>query len=393
MRFIFKVLIGLFLFLSLAALGLYVTGNEHIFYGLGPTYFEGKSKPDIYDMKHFSLREISADHPEPWPMSAAFNKANIPSGYMSLLDSMETTAFLVFRNDSLLFEKYWLGAEESTLTNSFSMAKSFTAMLIGKAIQEGYIKSLDQSVGEFIPEFSEGKNATLTIRHLLQMASGIPYGESYSSPFGYMAKSYFGRDLIAETMKYKVVKEPGTFWAYEGGNSVLLGMIVQKATGRKVSEYFFQKIWSCIGAERMAYWNLDKEGGMEKTFSGFYSTARDFGRIGKLYMHQGIWENDTILSPDFVRECLKPNLVPDQHGETCSWYGLHWWLGKHQGEDFFSCRGLRGQYIVGIPSQNLIMVRLGHQQKAERVDHMPPDMHAYMALAKELAGQTTQIAR
>jgi CubicO group peptidase (beta-lactamase class C family) len=265
------------------------------------------------------------------------------------------------------------------------MAKSFTAMLVGKAIEEGYIASLDQKVGDFLPEFTEGKNASLTVRHLLQMASGIPFGESYSSPFGYMAKSYFGHHLAEETMKYSVVKDPGSLWAYEGGNSVLLGMIIQKATGRTVSEYFFQKIWSCIGAEHMAHWNLDKKGGIEKTFSGYYATARDFARIGKLYMHDGVWDNDTILSPEFVRLCLTPNNVPDENGEACSWYGLHWWLGKNRGEDFFSCRGMRGQYIVGLPSENLVLVRLGHQQKSERVGHMPPDLYAYIELAREIA--------
>lgn len=388
MRFIKRVFIGLFIFLALAALALYVTGNKHIFYGLGPTYFSGKSKPDIYDMKYFDVSDMPADHPEPWPLSRDYNRSGIPSGYQPLLDSMETTAFLVFRNDSLLFEKYWMGAEETTLTNSFSMAKSFTAILIGKAIDEGYIKGLDQKVGDFLPEFKDGANAALTVRHLLQMASGIPYGESYSSPFGYVAKSYFGKNLIGETLKFKVVKEPGTFWAYEGGNSVLLGMIIQKATGRTVSEYCFQKIWSCIGAEQMAHWNLDKAGGMEKTFSGFYATARDFARIGKLYMHDGVWDNDTILSPDFVKACLTPNRIPDVNGEPCSWYGLHWWLGNHEGEPYFSCRGLRGQYIVGIPSKNLILVRLGHEQKRERVDHMPPDLFGYIALAKDIAAQT-----
>jgi len=387
MKIIKKIFYGLIILLALAAGGLYLTGNQHIFYGIGQTYLIGKGTPDIYDMSYFSVSDIPADHPEPWPLHGKYNLVVIPQDDAPSIDSMETTAFLVFKNDSLLFEKYWDGADENTLTNSFSMAKSFTAMLIGKAIDEGYISSLDQKVGDFIPEFKDGKNANLTIRHLLQMASGITYGESYNSPFGYVAKSYYGRNLQEETMKYRVEKDPGTFWAYEGGNTVLLGIIIKAATARTPSEYFFQKIWSCIGAENTAHWNLDHEKGLEKTFSGFYATGRDFARIGQLYLHDGVWGEDTIISPDFVKSCLTPNMIPDIKGEACSWYGLHWWLGQYEGQSFFSCRGLRGQYIVGIPEKNIVIVRLGHKQSKERTEHMPPDLYRYIDIAMNMVEQ------
>ena len=126
---------------------------------------------------------------------------------------------------------------------------------------------------------------------------------------------------------------------------------------------------------------------MEKTFSGFYATARDFARIGKLYLHNGVWESDTILSPSFVTECITPNEVPDALGEKCYWYGLHWWLGENQGKKFYACRGLRGQYIIVIPEDNLVVVRLGHDQLKERVRHMTPDMFMYMDIANEISNQ------
>jgi CubicO group peptidase (beta-lactamase class C family) len=385
MRWIKKILIGLVVIIALAVVALLVTGNSHILTGLTKTYLLGKSKPDIDDMSYFDTSTIPADKPEPWPLHSKYNLGSIPKDKMAAVDSMGTTAFLVFKNDSLLFEKYWDGTDEHTKTNTFSMAKSFCAMLVGKAIEEGYIKNLDQKVGDFIPEFNEGKNAELTIRHLMQMASGIPYGESYGNPFGFMAKAYFGKDLIKETLKYKVVEQPGTLWNYEGGNTILLGMIIKKATGRTVSDYFFQKIWSCIGAEESAHWNLDRAGGMEKTFSGFYATARDYARVGKLYEHSGVWGIDTILPPAFVQECITPNGIKDETGEPCTWYGLHWWLGNYNGEPFFSCRGMRGQYIAVVPSLNLIMVRTGHEQKPERVAHMPPDLFMYLDIAKAIA--------
>ncbi len=385
MRWIKRILLSLVVIVLLAIVALYSTGNKHVLNGLTKTYLIGKSKPDIDDREYFSTSTMAADKPEPWPIHSKYNLVPIPPEFIAGVDSMETTALLVFKNDSLLFEKYWGGYDEHTSSNSFSMAKSFCSILIGKAIEEGYIQSLDQRVGDYIPEFSEGENAKLTIRHLLQMASGIPFGESYNSPFGYMAKAYYGTNLTEETMRFRVEKEPGTFWIYEGGNTVLLGMILKEATGRTVSDYFFQKVWSCIGAEDAAHWNLDRQGGMEKTFSGFYATARDYARVGKLYLHEGVWENDTVISPSFVRESLSPNMIADAKGEACTWYGYHWWLGKYNEKNFFSCRGMRGQYIAVIPEDNLIVVRLGHNQRPERVAHMPPDLFMYLDIASAIA--------
>jgi CubicO group peptidase (beta-lactamase class C family) len=384
MKWIKRIILSLLAVIILAAVGLYATGNQHIIYGLGPTYFSGKSKPDIDDMRHFHVSTIPADQPQPWPVHSRFGQPTLDAGFLSSMDSLATCALVVIHNDSLLFEQYWNGYSDTTLSNSFSMAKSFTAMLIGKALEEGYIRSLDQKASDFIPSLSGGKSADITIRHLLQMSSGIPFGESYSSPFGYMAHAYYGRDLIAETLPFQATTEPGTLWTYEGGNTVLLGLIIRAATGRTPSKYFFEKFWSCLGAEKTAHWNLDHEGGMEKTFSGFYATARDFARIGKLFMHKGVWGKDTLLQPTFVDEAIRPCRIPDVSGEECTWYGYQWWLGHYKGFDFFSCRGMRGQYIIGIPELNLVVVRLGHQQRADRRDHMPPDIYLYMDAAAAL---------
>ncbi len=364
--------------------GLYFSGNKHMITGMRQTYLIGKSKPDIFDMKYFDVSTIKADHPEPWAMHTRYNLMALSPSDFAFVDSMETTAFLVFKNDSLLFEKYWENTDVETTSNSFSMAKSFTSILIGKAIDEGYIQSVDQKVSDFLPEYAGGMDTDLTIKNLLQMTSGIPFGESYSSPFGYMARAYYGKNLQEETVKFHVEKTPGTFWIYEGGNTVLLGLILEKATGRTVSDYFFQKIWSCIGAEYNTFWNLDHAGGLEKTYTGVYATARDYARIGKLYMHDGVWDNDTIISPEYVRQSLAPCNIPDSTGTPTSWYGYQWWLGEHEGSPLFSARGMRGQYIVVLPEEKLIIVRLGHLQEKERKSNMPTDLYRYLDIAKSM---------
>lgn len=389
MKLLKRFFFGLLAVLMIAIALLYITGNEHILHGLRSTYLIGKSKPDIDDMDYFNVSTIKADKPEPWPQSAQLNKMSLTDQELALHTQYESTAFLVFRNDSLLFEQYFADGSQEARSNTFSMAKSFVSLMIGKAIEEGYIKGVDQKVSDFIPELEQGLGEDLTIKHLLQMTSGIPFGESYGNPFGFMAKAYFGKNLVDETLKFKVTSEPGTGWIYEGGNTILLGMIVARATGRSCSEYFHQKFWSCIGTEKDAYWNLDKPGGMEKVFSGFYATARDYGKIGRLMIHEGVLGSDTVVSPSYMKEAFTPCMVkdisPTGTGEACYWYGYQWWLGEVDGIPFYNCRGLRGQYVVAIPSLNLVMVRLGHTQSSEREKHMPTDMVEWIRMAKRIA--------
>jgi len=146
MRIIKGIFIGIAALVVLGIAGLYITGNKHMITGIRQTYLIGKSKPDIFDMKYFDLATIKADHPEPWPMHSRYNLMALNPRDLTFIDSLETTAFLVFKNDSLLFEKYFENTDVETTSNSFSMAKSFTSILIGKAIDEGYIKSVDQKV-------------------------------------------------------------------------------------------------------------------------------------------------------------------------------------------------------------------------------------------------------
>jgi CubicO group peptidase (beta-lactamase class C family) len=378
--------IGLIVTGMLAALWLVllISGNQHIFYGLRKTYLLGKKTPDIDDMPYFDVRKISKSNAESTLIYSRYNRMSLRSEDQLWSDSMETTALLLYWRDSLVYEQY-NECNISTLSNSFSMAKSITSVLIGKAIEEGFIESIDDRVGRYLDGFNQGADTLLTIRHLLEMTSGIPFGESYNSPLGYMAKAYFGKNLEEATRSYHVQETPGKKWAYEGGNTTLLGLILKRATGMSVSDYCASRLWGPIGAENDAFWNLDHENGIEKTFSGFYATARDFARVGLLYMHEGVHHGDTIISPQWVRQSITPHYVADEKGEACSWYGRQWWMGQHEGHSFFLCRGLRGQYVVCVPEKELVLVRLGHTQDKARVNHMPADLYRYIDMAMYLA--------
>lgn len=384
----FKIISGVVLTLVVLAIAaLWATDNEHLLRGIRSTYLVGKKNPDIDDQPYFDVRKVAAENPQGLSLSAFYNQMELLPKEQYWADSMGTTALLVFRNDSLLFEQYREG-DKNTASNSFSMAKSITSILVGRAIEEGFIGSIDDKVGDYLESYRSGMDTLLTIRHLLDMTSGIPFGESYSSPFGYMAKSYFGNDLTRATLEYHVQKRPGTLWAYEGGNTVLLGLILQRATGMAISDYCSTRLWSRIGAENDAYWNLDNDQGVEKTFSGYYATARDFSRLGLLYMHEGVWGGDTIISPEWVRSSIIPHGVPDEKSEPCSWYGRQWWVGEHAGHAFFACRGLRGQYVVCVPDMDLVVVRLGHTQSKERIRHMPADLYGYLEIGMRISQPT-----
>ena len=384
MRILKRIGIGLGILLVAAVLGLVVTGNSHVLRGIRSTYLIGEKNPDIDDLGYFDVSVIASGQPQPWaadPNAAALGKQCIGED-----DSLGTTAFLVLQNDTIRAEYYSEDGGLEVVSNSFSMAKSFTAMMVLKAHEEGLIPSLDDRVGKYLPEYNNGTDTALTIRHLLHMASSIPFGESYSSPFGYMARAYFGKNLLEETFRYHVEDRPGTCWSYEGGNTVLLGLVLRAVTQKSPSAYFGERFWRPLGAEHAAFWNLDHEGGIEKVFSGYYATARDYARIGALMLHDGVWGNDTLLSSASIRELITPCLIPDRAGEKCSWYGMQWWLDSSEQPHFFACRGMRGQYIICIPEHDICIVRLGHKQSKARVQHMPADLLRYVEIAEKTLG-------
>ena len=351
---------------------LYVTGNGYLPRGIYCTYLHGKSKPDIDDLQLFHTRKINTGVTINLPA-----KLNVLSNEnVAFLNSTESEAYLVFKNDTLVSEWYGNPEADSTHWNSFSMSKSAISLLIGCALQDGKISSLQDPISKYIPW--NGKEVSL--EQLLHMSSGIPFGESYNSPFGYMAKAYYGSDLKSITAPFQVEQTPGSYWSYEGGNTVLLGMVLEAATQKKISNYFEEKIWSKIGASSPAYWNLDKENGFEKPFTGIYATAKDFGMLGQCILHHGKVNGGVVIDSTFLAQSFEPWTIQDGNNSICDWYGLHWWMGEIDGVKFKSARGMRGQYIVMIPEKNMVIVRIGHQQSKERVNHMPVDLFTYIRM-------------
>ena len=196
--------------------------------GIANTYLKGKKRPSIDEYQIFDNRKVEAGNYQAWPISTHYNQSDISDTCLALLEKMQTIAYLVIKNDSIHLERYWDGYSEESNTNSFSMAKTIVSILTGIAIDEGHIESVDQKVGDFFPEYSSGLNDKLTIKHLLTMSSGMNFSESYSNPFAFPAKAYFGDDLKGLMQKYKVVEDPGVEFEYLSGNTQLLGYCWKK---------------------------------------------------------------------------------------------------------------------------------------------------------------------
>jgi CubicO group peptidase (beta-lactamase class C family) len=294
-----------------------------------------------------------------WPKHKLYNSISINDDLKKYNLERKTVAYLVFKNDSILFEKYYNGFNESSKSNSFSMVKSIISALMGIAIQEGYIKSLDQKVIDFIPDLKGPYAEQVSIADLSSMASGQKWSEEYYNPFSVTSASYFVKNLNKLILEQPITSEPGKKFKYQSGTTQLLAMVIKKATGVTLSEYLFQKLWQPIGAKG-ALWQLDSNtNGMEKAFCCLASNAQDFARIGKLYKNHGKWNGKQILDSSFVALSLKPRFPESSE------YGYGWWLDTYKGKKVFMMRGHLGQYVIVIPEIDTMVVRLGHLKDGE----------------------------
>src|SRR5690554_164337 len=383
-RYILRFALSFIIALLIAITILWATGNSHLIKAVRSTYLVGESGPTIADYTKFDNHKVEKKVAQPWFLAKEYNSYKLNHEEDSIIKRCESVAFVIVQKDSILFEKYWKNYSRKSLSNSFSMAKSFTALCIGAAIKEGKIKSINQKVGDFLPEFQKGEKSKITIKHLLQMSSGIDFGESYDNPFGFMAKTYYGNDLYKLTVEKNVKHTPGTVWKYQGGNTLLLSFILEKSTGQTLSEYFSNKFWKKVGAEREALWTYSSKNDRERAFCCFYSNATDFARIGQLMLDSGKWNNAPLIDKDYYEQSISPVKIKSENGELINYYAFHWWLGKYKEVNFYYARGIQGQYIVSIPAWDVVFVRLGHLRDPEKDVALPKDLIEYLSIVEKI---------
>jgi CubicO group peptidase (beta-lactamase class C family) len=338
---------------------------------------------DIDDYKIFSNNTVAVGQPQPWALARNFNKPVLPDTLKNLLQQIQSIGVTVIKNDSLLFEKYWDGYSDTSRSGSFSMAKSITSLLTGIALKEGKIKSIEERVGNYLPEFREGEKAKLRIVDLLTMSSGSNWDESYSNPFSVTAALYYSNDIYKVATGVQITRQPGTYHAYKSGDTQLLGLVLEKATGKSLSAYASEKLWQPMGAEHPALWSTDKEGGNEKAYCCFNSNARDFARIGQLMLDSGRWKGNEMITPGYYRKSIAPCMIPDDAGKPCDYYGFQWWLVPYEPGVFYA-RGILGQYIIVLPAQHIVIVRLGKHRSPKRIGTVPEEVDALIQWGKTL---------
>ncbi len=357
-----------------------------IAYAIAPDYLRNALTyytADIDDYTIFENREVLNGTVAEWTVSKEAKTPALDKNLRQQIESYKPVAFLVARDGEILYEEYWDGYHKKSYSNSFSMAKSIVGLLVGIALEEGHIKSLDEPAGRYIPSFEKGNNASLSIRHLLTMSSGLDWDESYGSPFSVTTKAYYGNNIPELIHNLKVVETPGKVWNYLSGNTQVLAMILEKATGKSVSEYASEKLWKPLGTSAPALWSLDNANGIEKAYCCFNSNARDFARLGQLVLNGGSWNGKQLISEKFLQEALSPasHLSSIEDGSEVDFYGYHWWTLNYKGQQIPYARGILGQYIFILPHKNAVVVRLGHERDPEYLNNHPKDVYLYLDAA------------
>lgn len=307
----------------------------------------------------------------------------------SSLSASKTAAFVVIRNDSLIYENYFNGFNQQSLLPSFSIAKSFVGTLVAIAVDEGKIKSTSEPITTYIPELLRNNKAfeKITIQHLLDMRSGIRFSEGSYNLKDEAVQLGFRPNILKHTLKLDIEEAPGKRFRYKSVNTQLLSIVLERATGKKLSAYMEEKLWKPLGAEQSATWNVDsRKRKQEIAFAGLNATARDFAKLGRLYLGKGSWQGKQFMQEVWVN-ALKRDSMEKYNGYKNQWWSRYTYSlfpdsmlavsYKRQTAFSSSVRPVRGFYRVGHrtgafsahgmldqilyinPANKVIIVRLG----------------------------------
>lgn len=341
---------------------------------------------DTDDWKRFPSRAVAAS-----PKPLEFEQGTLRAGDLNsvwvaeqgssvdldtFLEETGTTAFIVLQNDLILTERYFNGSSREATQTSFSAAKSFVSTLVCIAIEEGHIGSLDNPVTDYIPELldADPRMSEITIRNLVSMSSGLKYSEA-GLPWTDDARTYYAPDLRAAALSVEIEEAPGTTFLYNNYNPLLLGMVLERTTGMSVASYLETRLWQPMGAEAAGSWSLDSEAsGFEKMESGINGRAIDFLRFGRLFLNEGRNGDQQVVPAQWVAEATRRDTSTDPAAD----YQYFWWIDEVG--DGYLAWGNHGQFIYVVPSQELVVVRMG---TGYGYDDWP-------AVLREIAGQLTE---
>ena len=333
------------------------------------------TKASIDDYKFFDNVEIKkSDSLFEWPKHNLYNQVGSSKTLDSVHKKNETVAFLIIKNDSIIKEDYFLGYDENSMTNSFSMSKSIISFLFLKSIEEGTIPSLNSKLTDYFPAFNESNGGNVTLSDLSTMSSGLVWEENYKDLMGITAQAYVTKDLNKLMMGSKFSGDSGDKFKYLSGNTQLLAIAIEKANSSTIQELTYKWLWNPMGAKNDALWMIDsKEKNMTKAYCCLSSNAKDFAKVGLVYKNFGKINEQKLIDSSFISMSIKPRF----NSNPIYGYGL--WIGKQNNIDFFSLRGHQGQYVIVIPEEDVIIVRLGKRKsRGSDLNNHPSDFNLYI---------------
>jgi len=297
------------------------------------------------------------------PSSFNFNDAVI--GTENFLQRTDTSALLILQNGRIQFEKYWLTGGENVQWMSMSVAKSFISALVGIAIRDGHINNIEEAISDYVPELKNSPYNNVRIKDVLQMSSGASWNEDYSDPesdINRWAKIFAlggSFDEFIQTLSDDF--KPGTRNRYNSMDTQALGMLVNRATGKTITNYMTEMLWHPMGASNEGYWLLDSEG-MEMAFAGLNITARDYAKFGELYRLDGKLNGQQIIPKSWVKDSITPDgphLTPGDNplSDYPLGYGYQWWVPEGDKGEFMAI-GVYNQMIYVAPESNMVIVKL-----------------------------------
>ena len=316
---------------------------------------------------------ILSPAPAPSPLPYADRQRALPEAFITregrlnteeFLERTRTTGLLIVEDGAIAHETYGLGAGPASRHVAWSVSKSVVSALVGIALEQSAIATLDDPVEKYLPAYGASGYGGVSLKHILQMSSGIRFVEDidrFGSDLNRLGRWVaLGRPLSDFGLRLRREFEPGTYHRYASFDTQVLALTIMAATGRTLSEYAEQALWRPIGAEYPAYWLRD-EHGTEFALGGFGATVRDFARFGLLYLNEGTIDGRRVLSAEWVRASVTPDaahLYPGsrENSDHELGYGYQWWVpGGDDGE--FLAIGAYNQFVYVNPSRRVVIVK------------------------------------
>ncbi|GAB7088511.1 serine hydrolase domain-containing protein [Marinifilum fragile] len=341
---------------------------------------------NIDDYKIFENKDVNVADGIEWKESDAYNKYELDSSDREYLENHETVAYLIIQDGKVLYEEYWDGYDADSHSNIFSATKSIVSLLIGIAIDEGKIKSVDEPIGNYLKEFANDERGKITIKDLLTMSSGLDWDEAYSSPTSVTTKAYYGKKLRKVSTDQQLIEKPGVRFRYQSGNTQLLAFIVEEATGETIAKYAEHTLWKPMHAVNTALWSLDKKDGDEKSFCCFNTNARDAARFGQLVLNKGSWNGKQLVSEQYITDATSAAdyLLNEEKTAALDFYGYQYWILPYKNMNIPYMRGHLGQYIYTIAEKNAVVVRFGKEKDEIKQGQITMDIPKYIDIALKI---------